>query len=105
MTFSVYQYSNFVGQELTATGLTTLATVPASTQWMIKDIEVCNTDSVAVTITLNLNGIPIFSSMSIPPNQTVHWTGLRVLAATQTIAASCSVANELYISIDGQTGN
>jgi hypothetical protein len=105
VTFSVYQYANFAAQLLTTTSATTLNTVPVSTQWMVKDIEVCNSTASAATITLTMAGCLLFSGMSVPGNQTLHWTGLRVLAATNTIVATAGTANALSISVDGQTGN
>lgn len=104
MTFSVYQYLNMAAQQLTVNTSVTLNTVPASTQWLVKDIEVANNGGAATTITLTMGGAIIFPAISIPPNQTLHWTGLRVLAAGNTIVAQASAANNLYISVDGQSG-
>lgn len=104
MTFSVYQYANFAAQLLTTNTATTLGTVPAATQWLVKDIEVSNVTGTAATITLALGAATIFPAMSVAPNQLIHWTGLRVLAATATIVATAGTANALHISVDGQTG-
>lgn len=104
MTFSTYQYANFVGQQLTSTSPTTVGTVPGSTQWIVKDITICNSASAAETVTLTIGAVDIFAGMSVPPNSTLHWTGLIVVAAAATIVASASVVTGIWLNIAGQTG-
>lgn len=104
MPFSTYQYAAFASQTLTTTSSTTLGTVPASTQWMVKDISVANTTSTAANITISLNGVPILPFISLPGNQAVHWTGLVVLAAGQLLTAQAGTANAIAVWVSGQTG-
>jgi hypothetical protein len=107
MTFSTYQYARFVAQQVTATSAgTAVYTVPASTQALLKDIIVTNTAGAAETLTLTIGNVTswIFSAMSVPPNQTVHFTGLIVLNAAEVLDAYASAATGIWLTISGQTG-
>jgi hypothetical protein len=107
MTFSTYQYARFAAQQVTATAAgTAIITVPASTQYIIKDIIVTNTAVAAETLYLTIGNLtaPIFWNMSVPPAQTVHFTGLIVLNAAEVLDAYASVATGIYVTISGQTG-
>jgi hypothetical protein len=107
MTFSTYQYARFAAQQVTATAQgTALITVPASTQYIIKDIVVTNAAAAVESVSLTIGNVtaPIFYAMSVPPNQTVHFTGLIVLNAGEVLDAWASVATGIYITISGQTG-
>ena len=104
MTFSVYQYVRFVATPL-LTGGSTLYTVPASTQAIIKDIDLQNPTGTAATATLQISGgIPIVQGLSIPGGATVHWTGLIVLNAGEVITAQAGTASSIFATISGQTG-
>ena len=104
MTFSVYQYVRMCGILLT-TSNATLYTVPALTQAMVKDINVCNPTGAAALFQIQMpGGQPIFQNTSIPPFTTIHWTGLITLAAGETISGMASVATTVYVIISGQTG-
>ena len=104
MTFSTYQYARLAAQALTTTGATTIGTVPASTQWMVQDIDVANVTGSAATITLTLGGFSLFPTITVPANQLLHWTGLYVLNAAETIVATAGTANALTVTAHGQTG-
>jgi hypothetical protein len=105
MTFSTYQYTRFAAQQLTVTTAVTLYTTPASTQALVKDININNTTAAAVTLTgFTVAGIALLSSLVIPANSTMRLTGLIVLAAGETIVAQAGTANALSIVISGQTG-
>jgi hypothetical protein len=104
VTFSVYQYVRFAAALLT-TGGGTLYTVPASTQAIVKDIDISNPTATAAVLTLQITGgVPILQNISIPGGATVHWTGLIVLNAGEIISGQASVASTLYATISGQTG-
>lgn len=103
MSFSTYQYLRMVGAAL-AVSPTTVATVPASTQYLIKDIGVTNNTGSAVLVSISVGGVLIFASMSIPAQSTLHWTGLLVANAAETIVASASVATNVWLVISGQSG-
>ncbi len=104
MAFSTYQYARFVSIGV-ANSLQTQYTVPASTQALIKDISACNQTGIAATLTLNMpSGVSLFNGMSIPPNTTVHWTGLVVLGAGEIIQSNSGTSVAIHLIISGQTG-
>jgi hypothetical protein len=92
------------------TGLTTLFTVAAATLAMLKDMDICNTTGapIAVTVYLVPSGASagasnaLLSSVSVPANSTLQWTGtqhlnagdsVQVLAASTGLTIHCSGAN------------
>lgn len=97
MAFTTVQYIRLF-QAALATAATTQYTTPASRQDVIKDIELCNTTAAAITVTFNV--VPtgnsaaaanqVFSSISIPANQTFHWTGTIVMNAGDFISTATS---------------
>lgn len=103
MSFSTYQYLRMVGQAM-STSLTTVATVPASTQYLIKDINITNNTASAINATVSVGGVLIVANISIPAQSTLHWTGLLVANAAETIQASASVATNVWLAISGQSG-
>jgi hypothetical protein len=104
VTFSVYQYVRFVSANIT-TSLVTLYTVPAATQAIVKDININNygVSSVTLSIFQMPNTGAVLQGTVIPAGGTVHWTGLIVLGAGETISAQASAAGT-YATISGQTG-
>jgi len=105
MTFSVYQYANFVAAQLTTTANTVVGTVPASTQWIVKDITITNSGGTSSAAYVILGSQVVLYGSGIVSNQTLHMTGLWVMGAAQQLEAWASVANSLQLSINGQTGN
>lgn len=107
MAFTIVQYKQFV-QVAVASAQTTQYTVPASRQNVIKDYEVCNTTAGALTFTLNIvpNGgsagtsNQILSSVSIPANQTLHWTGTITMEAGGFISTAAS-STGLTLTVSG----
>lgn len=97
----------FQGQ-LTATLTTVLATTTALKTWIIKDITLCNTDTVVRAVTLRMPGsaagAEIFNAMPIQPNETIPWSGHIVLVAGETITGGADVASKVAISISGVEG-
>lgn len=90
------------------TSVSTLYTVPANTQFLLTDIEICNTAAVSGTFTIYL--VPsggtagasnaLFSASPINGNTTVQWTGQQSLAAGSTVQALAS-ATTITIKVSG----
>lgn len=81
------------------TSTSTLYTVPAGNQFLLKDLEICNTTAVAATFTIYVvpsggtaaQSNALFYSAPINGNTSVQWTGELSLSAGSTIQASASV--------------
>ena len=91
---------------LTATTTTTLYTVPASTTTIVKEITLCNTDTVARTVTLQAGATTgvadrVLNAMSLAPNETKVISMSLVLATTQTITGGASTASVVSCLISG----
>lgn len=97
MAFTTVQYIRFVQVAIVA-ATTTQYTTPASRQDVIKCMEICNNNGSATTVTLyvvptgNSAGTAnaILNAVSIPANQTLHWTGTIVMNAGDFIATGAS---------------
>lgn len=78
----------------TTTTTTVLATVPASTTWIVTNIAVANTAASAGTFTLAMgqstSQVSIASTTAIPANSTVFIDLKQVLATTNTITGGAS---------------
>jgi len=103
-------YKRLGAIELTTTGVTTIYTVPGSTETHIKTINLVNISANDTIVTLWIrdaagavvNADLIFFQTTIPANKTlVHeiWYGLGVVGAT--IQAQAAVANEVTVSAFG----
>lgn len=105
MPFSNYQYARFVSA-VVPNAQTTMYTVPASTQVLVKDILLTNVTGAAVTMTIFQMPAPIATMQGaiIPGNNSLHWTGLIVLNAGEIISMQASAASSVYATISGQTG-
>lgn len=87
---------------------TLLYTVPTGIRTEVLDICIANTTAGALTITLHLVPVGIavgtsnamFSSVSIPANTTVHWSGIQCLNAGDFIQGIGSAAG-LTLNITG----
>lgn len=107
MAFTTVQYLRLV-QVAVATAQTTQYTTPASRQDVIKDFDVCNTTAGALTFTMNIvpsggtagTGNQILSAVSIPANQTLHWTGTQVMNAGDFISTAAS-GTGLTLTVSG----
>lgn len=107
MAFTVTQYKKFVQAAITAS-LTTIYTTPASSQDVLKGIDVANTTASAISVTLHL--VPsggsasattqLFPTMSIQANSLLHWTGTQVMNTGDFIQAIAS-ATGASINISG----
>jgi hypothetical protein len=90
------------------TSVSTLYSVPSTGQFLLTDIEICNTSATAGTFTIYL--VPsggtagasnaLFSSSSINGNTTVQWTGQQSLGAGYTVQALAS-ATTITIKVSG----
>lgn len=107
MAFTIVQYKKFV-QVAVATAQTTQYTVPASRQDVVKAFDVANTTAGALTFTMNLvpsggsagTGNQILSAVSIPANQTLHWTGTQVMETGDFISTAAS-GTGLTLTVSG----
>jgi len=87
---------NQLAQAALAVTIGTLYTVPAATRTFVKDMDICNTTSGAITVRVHLvpnagsagTGNAILYDASIPAKSTVQWTGTQILSVGATIQAS-----------------
>lgn len=91
---------------LSATLTTTLYTVPSSTTAIVKEIEVCNTESSALTYSLFVGTSAtvancIADARSIAPGETQILTYSKVLVAADQIRGGASAANAVSINASG----
>lgn len=85
------------------TSVSTLYTVPTGIQFLLTDIDICNTSSSA-TFSIYLvppggtagTGNALFYNAPINPNTTVQWAGTQSLAAGVTIQASASATTVTF---------
>lgn len=107
MAFTTVQYLRMV-QVAVATAQTTQYTTPAARQDVIKDMEIANTTGAAIGFTLNVvpsgnaagTANSVLQSVSIPANQTLHWTGTIVMNAGDFISTAAS-ATGITITVSG----
>jgi hypothetical protein len=95
-------FQNILGAKLGQLALTTsyaiLYRVPLNTRTYVKDIDICNTTSAAITAYVSLvisGGSPsasnaLFYNTSIPAYSTMQWTGSEILNAGDTIQVKAS---------------
>lgn len=77
------------GAATTNTG-TTLYTVPASTTAVVTNIIVANTAATSATFTLALDGVSLFTTVTIAANTTVAIDLKQNLTTTKTITGGAS---------------
>jgi len=97
-----------VSPTASTTSVSTLYTVPSTGQFLLTDIEICNTSATAGTFTIYL--VPsggtasasnaLFATAPIAGNTTVQWTGQQSLAAGSTVQALAS-ATTITIKVSG----
>lgn len=96
------------GTLLTASS-TTLYTAPASTTAVIRSITLCNTDTVARTVTIYIvqsggsigDDKKIFDEFSLAAGETIVDDTLRVLETGDTLRGLASTASVVSIRADG----
>jgi hypothetical protein len=86
-------FPNQLGQLAVTTSYVTLYTVPSNTRTYLKQIDICNTTSGAITIFISL--VPsagtagasnaLYFGQSVPANTTLSYTGVQVLLSGVTI--------------------
>ncbi len=81
--------------------LTTVETVRAGRAVSVVQIDVCNTDASARTVSIQLGGYPLFNAFSLAAGATLSWQGVQVLNAGSEIAVSASAADVVAIHISG----
>lgn len=91
---------------LSATTTTTLYTAPASTKTIIKEILLCNTDTVARTVTMFVGtgsavANTILSALSLAPGETKFITLSTVLNTGEFIKGGASSASVVSCTISG----
>lgn len=97
----------FQGAITTGAG-TTCYTVPTGIRTEVQDIVIANTTTGTLTCSIHLapTGVAVgssnamFSSVSVPANTTVHWSGIQVLNAGDFIQGIGSAAG-LTVNISG----
>jgi len=90
------------------TSVSTLYTVPSTGQFLLTDIEICNTTATAGTFTIYLvpssgtasQANALFYLAPINGNSLVQWTGQQSLAAGSTIQGLAS-ATTITIKVSG----
>ena len=93
---------------LTGTTTTTLYTTPAATKTIVKEILLCNTDSVPRTVTIQMGASPatgvlsrILSVVSLQAGETKVFAGSTVLETTHLITGGASSAAVVSCTISG----
>lgn len=79
----------------------TLYTVPASTTSVVLNVVFTNITNSAVSGTLALNGVVIFSAVTIPANTTVSFDFRQALSTGQAITGFAATASALNCHISG----
>jgi len=78
----------------TTTTTTVLATVPASTTWIVTNIAIANTAASAGTFTLGMGtagaNTSIATTSTVPANSTIYIDLKQVLVTTNTITGGAS---------------
>jgi len=92
--------SKALARTAAATSSTTLYTVPGSTTTVVTNIVVTNTAGSVGTFTLNLDGVAIATTASVPANDVIIFDIKQVLAATKTITGLAS-ATTINFHISG----
>jgi len=91
---------------LSATPTTTLYTVPASTKAIVKEVLLCNTDTVSRTVTLYFGSgtgaaNTVLSALTVNPGETKFITLSSVLIAADKISGGASSASVVSIVVSG----
>ena len=74
-----------------ATSSTTLYTSPTNIAVCVTNIAVVNDSASSVTARLSLGGVPLFTSLSVAANTTIHLTPDQIIYNGEVIAGSSSV--------------
>ena len=99
MAFTTVQFKKLVQAAIT-NALTTLYTVPASSQDVVKGIDIANTTGASISVTIHLvpsggtasAATQLLPSVAIAGNSVFHWTGMQVLNTGDFIQAIASAS-------------
>lgn len=82
----------------------TLYTAPSTSGLItiVKQLTICNTSASAVTITLKLDGIEIYSAYSLAANTTEHKLIDQIIEASELIEVSASTADVVKYYVSGK---
>lgn len=91
---------------LTSTLTTTLYTVPFATTTILKELTLCNTDTVPRLVTIyvgpgNVAGNTLLSALTVAAGETKIFTFSTVLVAADTIKGGASAASVVAITASG----
>ena len=101
-----------LGQAPITTSYSSVYIVPASTQGYVKDIDISNTTSSAITAYVHLvasgatagttgaNANALLYNVNVPAYSTVQWTGTQILNAGDSVQVKGSAAG-LNITVSG----
>lgn len=81
--------------------LATLFTSRSNSTVRIRDIAVCNTDSVSRNVTLKLGGKFFYSALPVAAGSTVAWSGVQVIANAELIEGLASATSVVDVHISG----
>jgi hypothetical protein len=86
-----------LGQVAIGVTNTLVYTVPANMAAYLKDIDIPNTTTAAITVTVYIGSGTataniLIPAVSIPANSIFQWTGTQILNAGDTIVAAASAA-------------
>lgn len=90
---------------------TLLYTVPTGIRTEVMDVLIANTTAGALTCSLHLVPVGVavgssnamFSSVSVPANTTVHWSGIQILNAGDFLQGIGS-SSGLTVNVSGNEG-
>ena len=92
------------------TAETTFATVPASRQWVVKEIVLCNATATDATVTIHARrgGAAadatrrIASALTVKANETIYWPCSIVLNTGGILSGLASAATAITVTISGE---
>jgi hypothetical protein len=97
-------FQNIIGSQLGQGAITTAYTsfykVPANTRTYVKEFDICNTTSGAITVYVSFvpaagtagTSNAILYNASIPAYSTLQWCGAQIINASGTVQAKASAA-------------
>lgn len=99
-----------LGQAAITVATATLYTVPASTRTLVKQLDICNTTTSGINVSVYL--VPAAGSAStsnallytspVPPLGNLQWNGVQVLNVNDTIQTSASATGCTIIASGGE---
>lgn len=98
MAFDTYLTPTKLGRGAIGATISTFYTVPVLTRAFVKNIDICNTTSTPMTVTLYLvesggsagAANTLIPGIMLPANGIYQWTGTQILNAGDTIQAIAS---------------